>query len=487
MMDKKLIIFDMDGTLNKTETCAAPAILDALADMGITSVTKAQVLDTFGAKDEDTNVRFFGADAEKMGSVFWKKVSIYMKDRYSECHEAYYGAAKLLKWLKLHGYTVVVCSNNSSMEHICGTLKKIGLYEWIDRVYPVPVGKTKDEILNVLLEREQPEWAVMVGDRFYDKEAAKNNGISFAGCLYGYGKAEELKDADILLEQITDLIFYLWKKDMTACRLLAFDLDGTLTNSKKELTKETRNLLMKVQQQGIRIVLASGRPVYGVMPLAEELELSKYGGYILAFNGACLFDCFAGETIFSENICAEMALELAGTSKEYSAALLTYEDDHLVTENSKDCYVIKEASINHMDIKEVENFENYVNFPMEKCIIAGDKYILEKAEKELQKRFENILSVYRSEPYFLEIMAPGIHKAKALAQLLERLHLPKDSLIAFGDGYNDQSMLEFAGLGVAMENAADPVKAAADTVTKNNDSNGVVYALCRLLPTEVVG
>ena len=89
MMDKKLIIFDMDGTLNKTETCAAPAILDALADMGITSVTKAQVLDTFGAKDEDTNVRFFGADAEKMGSVFWKKVSIYMKDRYSECHEAY--------------------------------------------------------------------------------------------------------------------------------------------------------------------------------------------------------------------------------------------------------------------------------------------------------------------------------------------------------------------------------------------------------------
>ena len=153
----------------------------------------------------------------------------------------------------------------------------------------------------------------------------------------------------------------------------------------------------------------------------------------------------------------------------------------------EDCYVIKEASINHMDIKEVENFENYVNFPMEKCIIAGDKYILEKAEKELQKRFENILSVYRSEPYFLEIMAPGIHKAKALAQLLERLHLPKDSLIAFGDGYNDQSMLEFAGLGVAMENAADPVKAAADTVTKNNDSNGVVYALCRLLPTEVVG
>ena len=84
-------------------------------------------------------------------------------------------------------------------------------------------------------------------------------------------------------------------------KILALDLDGTLTNSKKEITPHTLDVLIKVQQKGIRLVLASGRPIPGIMPLAEQLHLKEYGGFILAFNGGLIIDCASGEPIYQKD------------------------------------------------------------------------------------------------------------------------------------------------------------------------------------------
>ena len=81
-------------------------------------------------------------------------------------------------------------------------------------------------------------------------------------------------------------------------KILAVDLDGTLTNSKKEITPHTIDVLIQAQQKGLRIVLASGRPTHGIMPLAEQLHLKEYGGYIMAFNGGLIIDCATGEAIY---------------------------------------------------------------------------------------------------------------------------------------------------------------------------------------------
>ena len=83
-------------------------------------------------------------------------------------------------------------------------------------------------------------------------------------------------------------------------KLIALDLDGTLTNSEKHITPRTKAALMEAQKRGVRLVLASGRPTFGIMPLAKELELARYGGFILAFNGGKIVDCKTGKTVFEK-------------------------------------------------------------------------------------------------------------------------------------------------------------------------------------------
>lgn len=480
-MEKRLIVFDLDGTLNKTETYAAPAIADALSDMGLCDVPMADILDTFGAKDEDTNVRFFGEKANEKGPVFWAKVSEYIHGKYKDTYETFEGVLPLLKWLKREGYMTAVCSNNANLEHITGTLKKLGIYEYIDEVKEVAVGKTKDIALGELLEKVKPAYALMVGDRYFDGDAADANHIPFAACLYGYGKKEEFRGAQVCLERAQDLILYLWRLHKKACRLIVLDIDGTLTNSKKEITAHTKAVLKQAQESGIKVVLASGRPVYGIQRVAEALELSKYGGYILAFNGGVITDCKSGERVFSKDLPDGMVKILQTCADEYGFPMVTYENDCAITECSEDFYIQKEAAINNLHVKRIESLGDYVNFPVTKCIITGDGEKLAGIEPLMQKRFEGELSIYRSEPFFLEIMPLGIDKAQSLAKLLEVLSMEKEEMVAFGDGHNDATMIEFAGLGVAMDNAQEPVKACADFISLSNDEDGVAYALEKLL------
>ena len=283
------------------------------------------------------------------------------------------------------------------------------------------------------------------------------------------------------MERAQDLILYLWRLHKKACRLIVLDIDGTLTNSKKEITAHTKAVLKQAQESGIKVVLASGRPVYGIQRVAEALELSKYGGYILAFNGGVITDCKSGERVFSKDLPDGMVKILQACADEYGFPMVTYENDCAITECPEDFYIEKEAAINNLNVKRIDSLGDYVNFPVTKCIITGDGEKLAGIEPLMQKRFEGELSIYRSEPFFLEIMPLGIDKAQSLAKLLEVLSMEKEEMVAFGDGHNDATMIEFAGLGVAMDNAQEPVKACADFISLSNDEDGVAYALEKLL------
>ncbi len=480
-MSKRFIVFDLDGTLNRTDTYAVPAIADALADMGRTDVTREEIIDTFGAKDEDTNVRFFGDEADTKGPVFWEKVMTYIHGKYNDCYETFDGAAPLLKWLKKEGYMTAVCSNNANLAHIIERLQKLGIYEWIDIVKPVAVGKTKDEALCELLAEQTPDFALMVGDRYFDGHAARTNHIPFAACLYGYGKKEEFEGADIYLERLQDLVLYLWKLHKKPCRLIVLDIDGTLTDSKKQITKRTFEVLKKAQENGVKLVLASGRPTYGIHKVSEALELSKYGGYILAFNGGVITECGSGRKLFSKDLPDGMVKILQQCADEFGLPMVTYEGDCAITECPEDFYIQKEAAINGLNVQRIEKLGDYVNFPVTKCIITGDGERLAEVEPLMQKKFEGELSIYRSEPFFLEIMPRGIDKAQSLAKLLELLAMDREEMIAFGDGHNDATMIEFAGLGAAMDNAQPEVKEKADYISLSNDEDGVAYAVEKLI------
>jgi len=255
--------------------------------------------------------------------------------------------------------------------------------------------------------------------------------------------------------------------------LIVLDLDGTLTNREKKITPQTKEALMEAQRRGKKVVLASGRPTPGVMPLAKELEIDKYGGFILAFNGGIIMNCKTKEVVFSRQLPPESNRTIIGLSKEHRVDILTYEGDHVIVNNMECPYARLESNINHMPMVEKEQMEDYVTFPVPKFLMMDDGDYLAMVEPRVKAALGKNFSVYRSEPYFLEVLPRGIDKAQSLERLLEVLGMTREEMIACGDGYNDLSMIKFAGLGVAMENAVLPVRKAADYITASNNEDGV--------------
>ncbi|WP_455759172.1 Cof-type HAD-IIB family hydrolase [Phocaeicola coprocola] len=256
-------------------------------------------------------------------------------------------------------------------------------------------------------------------------------------------------------------------------KLLVLDLDGTLTNSKKVITEHTRTALIEAQKRGLKIVLASGRPTYGVAPLANQLELDKYEGYILSYNGGEIIDWKTGEMMYKNLLDPEVLPYLYQCAKDNNFAIVSYENEYVLTEHPDDEYVLKEALLNVMKIKKVDNFLKAINHPIAKCLIVGDPTRLAVLEKEMYDHLKDRMGVFRSEPYFLELVPKGIDKARSLSVLLKEINMKKEEMIAVGDGFNDLSMIQYAGLGVAMANAQPVVRENADYITLSNDEDGV--------------
>ena len=260
-------------------------------------------------------------------------------------------------------------------------------------------------------------------------------------------------------------------------KMIVLDLDGTLTNRDKIITPRTKQSLMEAQKRGLKVVLASGRPTYGVMPLAEELELETYEGYILSFNGGIIMNCRTKEIILKKELPVEANRRILELARKEQVDVLTYEGAHILTNNPDNPYAKIESGINHLKLKKVEDLDSYLDFPVPKFLMLDDGDYLALVEARVKAVLGKNFSVYRSEPYFLEILPKGIDKAQCLAQLLKLLSIDREEMIACGDGFNDLSMIEYAGLGVAMENAVRPVRNAADYVTLSNNDDGVAHVV----------
>lgn len=269
-------------------------------------------------------------------------------------------------------------------------------------------------------------------------------------------------------------------------KLLVLDVDGTLLNDEREISKRTLAALLKVQQMGVRIVLASGRPTYGLMPLAKTLELGNYGGFVLSYNGCQIIKAQNGEILFERRINPEMLPYLEKKARKNGFAIFTYHDDTLITDSPDNEYIKNEALLNNLKIIREDEFSTAIDFAPCKCMLVSDK---EKAliglEQHWEKRLAGTLDAFRSEPYFLEVVPCGVNKANTLGALLEHLGVTREEVIAVGDGVCDVTMLQLAGMGVAMGHSQDSVKVCADYVTASNEEDGVTLAVEKLILAEV--
>lgn len=263
-------------------------------------------------------------------------------------------------------------------------------------------------------------------------------------------------------------------------KAVALDLDGTLLDGRKGVSQRNRDVIRTLQERGVKIILASGRPDYGMLGASKALHLRQYGGATLSFNGAVVTDCGSGKVIYRQLLDSRFPRILYAYAREADMAIASYEGPFVISEQCDDPWIRHEMALNKMVARPVDNFILSIPYEVPKCLITGDPEPLYRLELKLKEELAGEASVSRSEPFFLEIMAEGIDKGASLGRLLSCWGIAREELVAFGDGFNDLTMLRYAGLGVAMGNAQPEVKAEAGMVAPTNDEDGVAQVLEQL-------
>lgn len=273
-------------------------------------------------------------------------------------------------------------------------------------------------------------------------------------------------------------------------KAIVLDLDGTLLNSKKIVSPGTKQKLIEAQEKGIKVILASGRPTPAMMQIAGELELDKYEGYVVSYNGGSVYDAKTKKIVFQQLISEELSKDILNHVGQYDVVpMVVIEDCIYVTDAFFDIdyplpagykmVVEYESRMAPFKVTEVDDFNVVVDRPLNKILLAGRPDYLAKNWEALSAPFLGQTTSVFSTPFYFEFTDVGVDKAYALHEFLPKLGIKPENVIAFGDGQNDRSIIEYAGVGVAMANAVPEILKLADKVTKSNDEDGIVEMLNR--------
>ena len=260
-------------------------------------------------------------------------------------------------------------------------------------------------------------------------------------------------------------------------RILALDLDDTLLRSDLSISYRTRNAIKRIEQAGVLLVLASGRIPEAVYSFSRLLGMHKKLGYLVCHNGAYIQESHTGQVIHETRIEAELALTICDLVGAEGFPLQMYDDDvmYVSRQNEYSGYDQKLTGIRQVV---VENFRAMVEAGCHKLIIPGDPVLLAPLEVLIRSYLGNDITLFTSRPYFLEIMPRGTDKGTALAKIAEINAVSAEETMAIGDSMNDEAMIRWAGIGVAMVNGDERIKSIANLVTDStNDNDGVAEVI----------
>lgn len=262
-----------------------------------------------------------------------------------------------------------------------------------------------------------------------------------------------------------------------AVKLIALDLDGTLNNDQKQITPKTQAALMEAQRRGIRLALASARPSPGLFRERDCLQMQNFGGVLMSYNGGRITDAASGRVLFETAMDLQQAkLVLRQLERLPVTPILDNGIEFFVTD--PDGYKVSyECRNNNMTCRRVENLAEFLSVPPVKILMSVHPEQLKRVQEQIAAFLPEELSVVQTAAFYLEVIPRQINKGQGIRSICGVLGIPTQDVIAFGDAENDIPMLREAGIGVAMGNAADAVKAEADYVTQSNNEDGIAAAL----------
>jgi cof-like hydrolase len=264
-------------------------------------------------------------------------------------------------------------------------------------------------------------------------------------------------------------------------KLLAIDMDGTLLNEEKHIDTPQKEAVQKAIEAGIKVVLCTGRPLFGVLPVYGELELEKYNldEYVILNNGCSLRKTTNWELLDNKEITREDVVYLDKLRKGYNLDLTVSNDnDYFVVGDKANKYTIEDGKLVYVDIKPISLEEatsgKYTFF---KSMYLGEEEEIQRFKNDNENLLKDKYDAVLSQIHIFEMLPFGTNKAAALKELAEKLGIEREEIMTIGDGNNDVEMLEFAGTGIAMGNGTESAKKAANYVTDTNENHGVAKAI----------
>ncbi len=263
---------------------------------------------------------------------------------------------------------------------------------------------------------------------------------------------------------------------MADLKLLCTDIDGTLvTEDHATIPMPNLAALQMAQEKGIRVALVSGRGIYSQSPFIERLGLDEHKGFLIAFTGARIVEADTKNEIFSLPISIQDVNALHDFVRPFDLDVMLYDDVEGVMHATRDNeYTRFDQKVTGMEFRVLRNLDSNIGFTLYKCIIAGETERMDACLPVIRDRFSDRFSITRSSGFFAEFNLSGATKGDAMALVCRRLGIGEDEVLAVGNGENDVSMLNRAGMSAAPADAMEEAIRASKYVCRRNNSEGAL-------------
>lgn len=257
-------------------------------------------------------------------------------------------------------------------------------------------------------------------------------------------------------------------------KLIAIDLDGTLLNDKKEISKTNQEVLAQAKAKGVKIVLCTGRPLKAILPYLDVLDLRSSGDYSITFNGGLVQKNDTGEIVDKQTLSVADVQDLLAVAETIDMPLDVLADDVVLCFPTSLTHQTIYPTLNPLLVFQPTDKQSVsVKTLYNKAVVAYDQEELDQWIPKIPAEFKERYEVIKTRSNLLEFMPKGVTKAYGIQLLAQELGIEPAEVMAIGDEENDLSMIAYAGVGVAMGNAISAVKEAADVVTATNEEDGV--------------
>jgi Cof subfamily protein (haloacid dehalogenase superfamily) len=266
-------------------------------------------------------------------------------------------------------------------------------------------------------------------------------------------------------------------------KLIALDMDGTLLNEQKKISKANYDAIQKARKKGIKVILASGRPLVGFNKYLNELKLISDEDFAVAFNGALVQSTKNEKTISKTTLNLNDYKDLYELSKKLNVNIHALTENTVMTpKNSK--YTELESEINNIPIEIIDVDNVAVNATIVKVMFVDEPTLIDTLMDKIPKNIKDKYTIVRSAPFFLEFLDKSVNKGTGVSAIAKKLNIKQEEVICIGDAGNDIHMIKYAGLGVAMGNAFPEVKKSANYITYTNEKDGVAHVINKFILKE---